>query len=100
MILRRTKIQFTQHGPPDVIGFWMTIDGVDPANAQVRIIVTASALERIDSSQPRGFAADAKIFEEHRDLIEAVASDKFETGRVENETHEGRPAVRVSADDL
>jgi hypothetical protein len=78
----------------------MTIDGVDPANAQVRIIVTASALERIDSSQPRGFAADAEIFVEHRDLIEAVASDKFESGRVENETAEGRPAVRVSSDDL
>jgi Protein of unknown function (DUF1488) len=96
---KRTPIKYTQHNPPDVIGFWMAIKGADPVSP-VRIIVTAGALEQLEPSQPRDSFADAEIFEEHRDSLEQLASDKFDKGRVEAETHEGRPVVRISSDDL
>lgn len=100
MALARTHTKFNQYGPPAVVGFWMTIEGADPADAPVRIIVTAGALERIDPSHLADAIGAAESFEKHRDLIEAVASNKFDEGHVEDETHEGWPLVRVSSDDL
>jgi hypothetical protein len=99
MPLERTSIKYTQHNLPDVIGFWMTITGADPASP-VRVVVTTGALEQLEPSQPRDSFADAEIFEKHRDMIEGLASDKFDEGRLEDRTHEGRPVVRVSSDDL
>jgi hypothetical protein len=57
MPLERTPIKYTQHNPPDVIGFWMAIKGADPVSP-VRIIVTAGALEQLEPSQPRDSFAD------------------------------------------
>jgi Protein of unknown function (DUF1488) len=99
MPLERTPIKYTQHNPPDVIGFWMAINGADPVSP-VRVFVTAGALEHLEPSQPRDPFAAADIFEKHRDLIDGLASDKFDKGRVEGETHEGMPVVRISSDDV
>jgi|HubBroStandDraft_6_1064221.scaffolds.fasta_scaffold116702_1 hypothetical protein len=99
MPLERTPTKYTQNNPPDVIGFWMAITGADPVSP-VRVIVTATALEQLEPSQPRDSFAAAETFEKHRDSVEGLASDKFDKGRVESETHEGRPVVRISSDDL
>jgi hypothetical protein len=99
MPLEKTHLDFDQNDPPDVIGFWMKINDADPVSP-VRIFVTAGALEQLDSSQPPDSYAYNDIFAEHRELIEGVASDKFDKGHVERVTHEGRPVVRISSDDL
>jgi hypothetical protein len=79
MPLERTPTKYTQNNPPDVIGFWMAITGADPVSP-VRVIVTATALEQLEPSQPRDSFAAAETFEKHRDSVEGLASDKFDKG--------------------
>ena len=80
--------------------FWMRIKGADPVDGPVRVVVTVSALEHIDPSQPRDFAGHAQVFGTHRQLIEAAAYDKFKRGEVANESYEGSPVISISSDDL
>ena len=86
-------------GAPDAISFWMKVKDAEPPKP-VRIIVTAGALEEIDHFEMHDRRGRAKIFEKHRASIEAVASDKFDKGLLENEKYQGTPVVRVSSDDL
>ena len=60
--------------------------------------VTAGALEQIDLALDQYGLVE--IFKKHRASIEAAASDKFDKNRLEDETFEGMPVVRVSPDDL
>jgi hypothetical protein len=90
---------FDEGAPPDAIRFWMKVKDAEPPKP-VRIIVTAGALEEIDRSEARDQYGRVEIFKWHRASIEAVASDKFDKKRGEDETYKGMPVIRVSSDDL
>ena len=88
---------FDEAAFPDAIRFWMKVKDAEPPKP-VRIIVTAGALEQIDLALDQYGLVE--IFKKHRASIEAAASDKFDKNRLEDETYEGMPVVRVSPDDL
>ena len=88
---------FDEAAFPDAIRFWMKVKDAEPPKP-VRIIVTAGALEEIDLALDQ--YGRVEIFKKHRVSIEAAASDKFDKNRLEDETYEGMPVVRVSSDDL
>ena len=90
---------FDEAAFPDAIRFWMKVKDAEPPK-RVRIIVTAFALEEIDRSEAHDQYGREEIFKKHRASIEAAASDKFDKNRLEDETYEGMPVVRVSPDDL
>ena len=81
------------------IGFWMMVKDAFPL-APIRVFVTYETLAQIEPSQPSDPAAAEEIFGRHRALIEALASDKFDEGGVEDEVYEGMAVVRISSDDL
>ncbi len=76
------------------IGFWMFIEGARPYKP-VRVYISYDTLAQIDPSQPRGLPTALDIFERHRPMIEAAASDKFDAGYLDDGEYGGRPILTL-----
>jgi hypothetical protein len=83
----------------NAIGFWMTVDGVDPV-APIWVCVTYEALAQLAPSQPRDLAAALATFEDHRTAIEAAASKKFDIDGLDDSKQEEQPTLMMRANDL
>ena len=81
------------------IGFWMFIEGARPYKT-VRVYVSYDSLAQIDQSQPRGLPAAFDIFKRHRPMIEAAASDKFDSGHLDDGEYGGRPILTLHPENL
>jgi hypothetical protein len=81
------------------IGFWMTVDGVDPV-APIWVCVTYEALAQVAPSEPRDLTAALATFEDNRASIEAAASKKFDADGPDGSKQEGQPALTMRTDDL
>jgi hypothetical protein len=81
------------------IGFWMFIEGARPYKP-VRVYISFDTLAQIDLSQPRGLPAALDIFKRHRPMIEAAASDKFDSGYLDDGEYGGRPILTLHPENL
>ena len=93
------KSKGVAHGELRAIGFWMTVTASNPIQP-VRVFVSHEALFRLDPFDIRDVAAAFRHFDRFRVRIEVAASSKFDQLGPDAEKYEGRPAVRLTTNDL
>ena len=89
-------------GAPWAVGLWMQIEGPSPPEF-VWVIATYECVEDLDHPGEIADASNAtEIAERNRVMLEKVASAKFDEKGLdsEDETHEGKPVLRLHSYDL
>jgi hypothetical protein len=81
------------------IACWMAVKGARPAEF-VWVVATRDALHQFDPTTLED--QQSTVFTKHRPLIEAVASEKFDSDgpNPDNGEYEGRPILIVRSSDL
>jgi hypothetical protein len=77
----------------------MFIEGARPFKP-VRVYVTYDTLAQIEPPQSRGLPGALEAFKKHRAIIEAAASDKFDSGHLDDGEYGGRPIITLHPENL
>ena len=87
------------HSNSRSIGVWMSVDGRSPVQP-VRVLASYEALSQLDPTNVRDLHGALENFDRFRSQVEAAASRKFDRDGFDADKYEGRPAVRLTTDDL